>query len=189
MREILKTDRLTLRRPAHDDAPVMARLLNDPDILRMTASLPLPYFTLAAEFWIMSQTSDWQRGISYAYIITDEAGNFMGVMDLFTNSDGDREIGYWLARAYWGHGYITEAAIAVLAEGFSSLALPYIDAGYFIDNPASGRVLDKLGFVSKNAPSNLFSVARAERCAGIELRLGRKTAMNRFGFDNTQAAS
>jgi len=113
----------------------------------------------------------------------------MGVMDLFTNCDGDSELGYWLARDYWGHGYITEAAAAVLLEGFSALSLPYIDAGYFVDNPASGRVLDKLGFVSKNAPSNLYSVARAARCAGIELRLGRKTAMNKFGVEHIQALS
>jgi len=189
MREIITTDRLTLRRPAHADAPVMARLLNDPDILRMTASLPQPFFTLAAEFWIMKQTADWQRGLSYAYVITNQNDGFMGVMDLFTNCDGDWEIGYWLARDYWGHGYITEAASAVISEGFRVFDLAFVDAGYFVDNPASGRVLDKLGFISKNEPSNLYSVARAQRCAGIELRLGRKTAMNKFGFEDKQAIS
>lgn len=178
MRDLLKTERLVLRRPVLTDATRMSELMSDPEIVRMTATIPYPFIPLAAEFWVMRQKSNWERGLSYGYAITQNGGEIMGIMDLFTNGDGDREIGYWLGRPYWGSGYITEAAQAVIDEGFASFDIPYIDAGYFYDNPASGRVLEKLGFQRKEMGSNLYSVARGERAAGIELRLARPASTN-----------
>ena len=178
MRDILKTERLVLRKPVLADATRMSDLMSDPDITRMTATIPYPFIPLAAEFWIMRQKSNWERGLSYGYAITENGGDIMGVMDLFTNGDGDREIGYWLGKPYWGKGYITEAARAIIDEAFARFEIDYIDAGYFYDNPASGRVLDKLGFERKEMGSNLYSVARGERAAGIELRLHRPTPIN-----------
>ena len=177
MRETLKTENLVLRRPVMTDATRMANLLSDPDIVRMTASIPYPFFPISAEFWIMAHRANWNRGISFGYAITKDGGDLMGIMDLFTNSDGDREIGYWIGRPYWGNGYITEAAQALIDEAFSTFDIPFIDAGYFYDNPASGRVLKKLGFVEKEMGSNLYSIARKERAAGIELRLTRPASI------------
>lgn len=177
MRDVLTTDRLILRQPTLDDAPTMAALLNEKDIVRMTASLPHPFLSLSAEFWIMRQYANWQRGIEHDYMITHD-GNLMGVMGLFDNKVGDKEIGYWIGKPYWGKGFITEAAKTLIAESFATLSMPYIDAGYYQDNTASGRVLEKLGFVSKNETSTLFSIGRGESALGIELRLHRKTAMN-----------
>jgi RimJ/RimL family protein N-acetyltransferase len=59
---------------------------------------------------------------------------------------GELELGYWIARPYWGRGYATEAGRAVIDHARHSLRLPRLSAGHFIDNPASGRVLAKLGF-------------------------------------------
>lgn len=177
MREVLTTDRLILRQPTLDDASTMAKLLNEKEIVNMTASLPHPFLSLSAEFWIMRQYANWQRGIEHDYMITHD-GNIMGVMGLFENKVGDKEIGYWIGKPYWGKGYITEAANSLVAESFSHFSIPYIDAGYYEDNPASGRVLEKLGFVSKNETSNLYSIGRGASALGIELRLHRKTAMN-----------
>lgn len=176
MRNQIKTERLVLRRTRNSDAQTMARRINEPDILRMTATLPMPYFALTAEFWLMRATADWCQGNSFAYAITRTDDSIMGVVDLFKNSEGDWEIGYWIGKEFWGEGYMPEAAKALLSEGFRVFDVPYIDAGYFEDNPASGRVLEKLGFIDKNEPSNLFSVARGERYVGIELRLRRNTA-------------
>jgi len=178
MRELLKTERLILRRPVLGDALRISELMSDPDIARMTATIPYPFIPLAAEFWVMKQRSNWDRQLSFGYAITENGGDLMGIMDLFTNGDGDREIGYWIGRPYWGNGYITEAAQAVIDEGFANFDMPYIDAGYFYDNPASGRVLEKLGFERKEMGSNLYSVARGERAAGIELRLHRPAPIN-----------
>jgi RimJ/RimL family protein N-acetyltransferase len=173
VQNVLKTERLTLRRPVLSDAAHMATLLSNLEIVRMTISLPYPYFPISAEFWIMQQSANWRRGISYGYAITGDGGQIMGIMDLFTNGDGDREIGYWLGEPYWGKGYITEAAQAVIDEAFARFDIPYIDAGYFYDNPGSGRVLEKLGFVRKEHGSNFYSISRGECAAGIELRLPR----------------
>ncbi len=175
MRDHIQTERLILRRPRLSDAHIMARRINDPDILLMTATLPMPFFTLAGEFWLMRAAANWRRSTSYAYAITGSDDSLMGVVDLFRNEHDDWEIGYWLGKEFWAKGYMQEAARALLVESFCALDIPYIDAGYFEDNPASGRVLEKLGFVAKNETSNLYSVARRERFTGIELRLSRNT--------------
>ena len=176
MRNEIQTERLTLRRTRNSDARVMASRINDPEILRMTATLPMPFFSLSAEFWLMRSAANWRQGNSFAYAITGQDDSMMGVVDLFKNDQDDWEIGYWIGKDFWGKGYMPEAAKGLLGEAFRVFDVPYIDAGYFADNPASGRVLEKLGFVDKNEPSNLFSVARGERYEGIELRLPRNTA-------------
>jgi len=178
MRKTLKTERLVLRQPVITDAKRMSMLLTDMDIVRMTCSIPFPFFPLAAEFWVMQNAASWRLGTNYGYAITQDGGDIMGVMDLFTNSDGDKEVGYWIGRPYWGNGYITEAAQAVIEEGFRTFDIDYIDAGYFYDNPASGRVLEKLGFERKDHGSHLYSISRGEKTAGIELRLARPATIN-----------
>lgn len=178
MRETLNTELLVLRQPVITDAERMSTLLTDKDIVRMTGIIPYPFVTLAAEFWIMQHAASRRLGNSYGYAITENGGEIMGVMDLFGNSDGDKEVGYWTGRPYWGNGYISEAAQAIIDEGFRIFDVDYIDAGYFYDNSASVRVLEKLGFERKEMGSNLYSVARCERAAGIELRLPRPTLIN-----------
>jgi RimJ/RimL family protein N-acetyltransferase len=59
--------------------------------------------------------------------------------------NGIAEIGYWISRNHWGNGFATEATRAVLSVA-RSLGHDRIEAGHFLDNPASGRVLRKLGF-------------------------------------------
>ena len=56
------------------------------------------------------------------------------------------EVGWMLLPAYWGRGYATEAGRAVIDIARKGLRLPKLSAGHFTDNPASGRVLEKLGF-------------------------------------------
>lgn len=192
MEETLKTERLVLRQPVITDAARMSKLLSDMDIARMTCTIPYPYLPLAAEFWIMQHAASRRLGTSYGYAITKDGGDIMGIMDLFTNDDGDKEIGYWIGKPYWGNGYITEAAQAIVDEGFRTFDVDYIDAGYFYDNPASGRVLEKIGFERKEMGSNLYSVARGERAAGIELRLPRPATIkpiSRHEQETLQAAS
>jgi RimJ/RimL family protein N-acetyltransferase len=161
----------------------MARLINGSDIAVMTATIPNNFTPLCAEFRIMSFRSQWKRNLGYAYAITSQTGDFIGIMDLFSNAVGDKELGYWIGKPYWGQGYATQAARAVLAEGFRTLDIPYIDAGYYADNPASGKVLAKLGFTSLDITSQLYSVARGKPFDGIELRLSRNSPMN-----NTESA-
>ena len=55
------------------------------------------------------------------------------------------ELGYWIGKPYWGQGYCTEAARATLDFGFEQLGLNRIFAHHFARNPASGRVMQKIG--------------------------------------------
>jgi RimJ/RimL family protein N-acetyltransferase len=59
---------------------------------------------------------------------------------------GDVELGYWIAKAHWNRGYASEAGRRMIEIGRTELQLQRLFAGYFVDNPASGRVLHKLGF-------------------------------------------
>lgn len=185
MQEIIESPRLRLRKPELTDAPALNTLLQAPEITRMTASIPLHTSELAMEFWVMQQQANWYRKLAFNYVVIHE-GILIGVMGLFQNSENDIELGYWIGKPYWGHGYASEAAMAILNAGFTALNLNHIDAGYFADNPVSGKVLEKMGFDHKNKTSNLFSVARGCRGHGIELRLQRKTFMNRYKQTTTQ---
>ncbi len=171
MRNHLQTQRLNLRWPQLSDAKAIAENLGDYDVAKMTGSIPYPYFELSAEFWILQARAKWYSNAGFAYIITDKAGTLLGCMDLFVNENGDMEIGYWIGKPYWGQGYASEAAAAVVSEAFDTLEIEHIDASHYKDNPASGRVLEKLGFAVHNKDKSLYSLSRTASAPGVELRL------------------
>ncbi len=72
-----------------------------------------------------------------------------GCCGLHLRESGLFELGYWLGRPFWGHGYATEAARKLAGFAFSRLKATQLTAGYFHDNPASGRVLEKVGFAPR----------------------------------------
>ena len=161
MRDILKTERLTLRTLELADAPRFSEYANDWDIARMTSSVPHPFPLVSTEVKIMTMLSKRRRGLAYPYAITLDGGDFMGIMDIFRrNKDADFELGYWVARRYWNNGYAPEAAIALLKEAVMSLGLKKIIAGVYADNPASMRVLEKIGFYKTGIDGDFFSMAR-----------------------------
>jgi RimJ/RimL family protein N-acetyltransferase len=86
--------------------------------------------------------------------------------------DGERELGYWLARPYWGLGFATEAGRAMVDIARHSLRLKKLCSGHFLDNPASGRVLAKLGF-RPGGVTRRYSAGRGEEapCRLFELEL------------------
>lgn len=57
-------------------------------------------------------------------------------------------MGYWLARPYWNRGICSEALAMMIAHIRRTTALPSLISGHFVDNPASGRVMEKCGFVA-----------------------------------------
>jgi RimJ/RimL family protein N-acetyltransferase len=100
-----------------------------------------------AETWIGTHESDRQAGKQFVYAVCDRTtGALMGSCGLVVNPQHQvAELGYWLGFLHWGHGYMTEAARVVMTEGFASLPLRRIYARHFDSNPASGRVMAKLG--------------------------------------------
>lgn len=177
MRDRINTERLVLRPLVFSDAPAFSRLANDYDIAKMTGSFPYPFPLLSAEFKVMYLMSHRRRGLAHPYAISIEGGELMGIMDLFRkDSSSSFEIGYWIGRPFWGQGYISEAAKAVIKEARETLAVSTITAGVFNDNPASQRILAKLGFEIIGPSEPYFSNARLKNTDGIDLKLCFDTA-------------
>ncbi|MCB1518795.1 MAG: GNAT family N-acetyltransferase [Hyphomicrobiaceae bacterium] len=139
------TARLVLRRPDDRDAASLQRLANNYDVHRMLARLPHPY-TMEHAFEFIHTLS--RSETEHAYAITrDEA--LVGVIGFhFFELDGrdSIEIGYWLGEPYWGKGYASEAAAALISALFDVAPDAPLMARALADNSASCRVLEKAGF-------------------------------------------
>lgn len=171
--DILQGSRLTLRPIAHTDAARFARFGSDYDIARMTGSFPRHFPEIAAEFRIMYMESLKRRNLSFNYAITENGHDkLIGVMDLFrSHEDEILELGYWIAKPFWNKNYATEAGQIILKAAHQYLGVKRIKAGAFFDNPASVRVLEKLGFEQFGPTEQFFSMARMEKAASINFML------------------
>lgn len=146
---VLQTSRLVLRPFTLHDAPAVQALAGAREIADTTLHIPHPYPEGAAERWIGSHGAAWQAGTGAAYAITDTAsGTLIGAIGLsFVPEHACAELGYWVAVPYWNRGYCTEAGRALLALAFDVLRLERVQARHFTRNPASGRVMRKLGML------------------------------------------
>ena len=146
----LQTQRLILRALTVDDAAAINELLGDKQIAANTQLIPFPYSIDLAREWIEPQARIWQEGRAavFAICLANQSGkgSVIGVVGLEVDSAHERgELGYWVGVSHWGKGYCTEAASAVIEFGFEQLGLHRIFAYHMIRNPASGRVMQKLG--------------------------------------------
>ena len=140
---ILETERLVLRPFTLADAPALQRLAGAREVAYNTLLIPHPYPDGAAEQWISKPRTE--NDLVFA-ITLRESGELTGGMGLTVNPDHRRaEIGYYIGVAYWGRGYATEAGRAVIRYAFEGLRVNRVYAEHFSRNPASGRVLQKLG--------------------------------------------
>jgi len=172
MRDEIRTERLVLRPLTLEDAPAFSKLAGEYDIAKMTGTIPHPFPLYSAEFKIMYLRRQKQRSLAYPYAITRDGGELIGVIDLFRSApDAALEIGYWIGKPYWGQGLSTEAARALIQEARDTLGVRALMAGAFADNPASLRVLRKLGFRPTGHDEMYFSMARMKKARSINLRL------------------
>lgn len=143
----LETARLILRPPVLTDAPAIRELAGHPDIAATTLNIPHPYPEGAAEEFIENVRAAHEEGRGYSLAMTRKAdGVLMGMIAMRPRLEfRHAEIGYWIGRPYWGQGYTSEAARRMVDYGFQELNLYRIYAGYFTDNPASRRVMEKAG--------------------------------------------
>lgn len=138
------TERLLLRPFVLDDAPAVQRLASAYEIAENTLLIPHPYPEGAAAAWISKQPTS-PDNHTFAITLRD-GGDVIGAIGLRAEPDHGRgEIGYWIGLPYWNRGYVTEAARAVIGFGFESLGLHRIWAMHFTRNPASGRIMQKVG--------------------------------------------
>ena len=143
----LPTERLLLRPFRAPDAPDVQRLAGAFEVADMTMTVPHPYPDGAAEAWIATHADSWDAGIAATYAITERStGHLVGAVGLALVRAHDlAELGYWIGVPYWNRGFASEASRALIDFGFSTLGLHRIQARHFLRNPASGRVMQKLG--------------------------------------------
>lgn len=143
----LDTPRLRLRPFEPADAPVVRTLAGAREVAAGTLTVPHPYPEGAAEVWIAHVRDGWTAGSEAVFAVTRrDDGTLVGATGLaLVPQHAAAELGYWVGVPHWGHGYATEAARAVCAFGFAALGLHRIQARHFARNPASGRVMRKLG--------------------------------------------
>lgn len=164
MRDVIEieTKRLKLRPLRQSDASRVARFCGDPGVGRNLAMTPLPYLDVAAEGWIMIVNARAPQGNDFVFGVDLPGEGLIGVIGAHRKRSDAFELGYWFGRPYWGQGFATETL-----RGFMSQAhrLGALEAGHFVDNPASGRVLAKGGFAYTGETKEMFSLGRGETVA------------------------
>jgi [ribosomal protein S5]-alanine N-acetyltransferase len=146
-RPTLETTRLVLRPFSLDDAGDVQRLAGAPEVADTTLNIPHPYEDGMAETWLGTHQARFDAGEGVVFAITlRDMSALIGAIGLeITKRHRRAEMGYWVGVPYWGQGYCTEAAQAVVAYGFRELDLHKVVATHLVRNPASGRVMQKAG--------------------------------------------
>ena len=157
-----RTERLLLRPGWAEDAPALAKAIADETIVRNLSSAPWPFSLRDAEAHIAAPRDPLLPSL-LLFERTDGEPLLVGSCGLGRRPSGAVEFGYWIARAHWGRGLATEAGRA-LVDIARALGLARLEASHFLDNPASGRVLEKLGFQSTGIIAPRLSCAR-----GVEI--------------------
>ena len=143
---ILRTARLLLRPLSLADAPRVESLVSDPEVARTTANIPHPYPPGGAEAYIKAHLAAGDSAGEIVWAITEAAEGLVGTIGLRNNAAQLKgELGYWIGKPYWRRGYATEAGTAIVRHGFLDLNLNRVFAHHMARNPASGRVLQKIG--------------------------------------------
>jgi [ribosomal protein S5]-alanine N-acetyltransferase len=143
---MITTERLLLRTYTLADASAMLRLINVREVALNTLRIPYPYPEEEAARWISNHEERIQKGDHVFAITLRATQELVGTVGLHVKSENDSaEIGYWIGVPYWGNGYATEAAEAVVQFGFENFPLNRIYAMHFGRNAPSGRVLQKVG--------------------------------------------
>lgn len=140
----LRTERLLLRDFRREDIPDLVRLAGAREVAATTLRIPHPYTLADAEHFLEMRQED-KFGYSFAITLLS-SGELCGGVGLHPDAVHPRaELGYWIGVPYWGRGYATEAARAVVDFGFRELGLQRIFAHHFEGNLSSGRILQKIG--------------------------------------------
>ncbi|AJG59710.1 acetyltransferase [Bacillus thuringiensis] len=143
----IETERLILRSLQLDDAPVIEKLAGDYLVAKTTLSIPHPYPKGSAKDFITHMLqAETDKKIVIFSILGKNNKELLGVINLNLNRIHKRgELAYWIGRPYWGNGFGTEAAKALLHYGFNALHLNKIFAASFTNNPGSWRIMEKIG--------------------------------------------
>jgi RimJ/RimL family protein N-acetyltransferase len=176
----LETDRLLLRPVELRDAPAITRWIGDYDVAKNLATAPHPYGEDDARAFIARVTDGLAKREGWCFaIVRKEDFQFIGCCGVRLK-DGRYELGYWLGKPFWNRGYCTEAVRQLLGFAFRDLGAESVQAGWLHDNPSSGHVLEKLGFLPGGAE------ARTSLARGCEVHCHLST-LTREDFQRKRA--
>jgi len=154
------TQRLILRRPMMSDLPDFVRILNDYDVAKNLRAVAHPFTDNLFREAFAHIEHEREHGAAHYFAVTRAMdGALIGMCAAERGEDGACEFGYWYGKRFWGQGYATEAARPVMRFAFEDMGAERLTGGWFADNPASGHVLEKLGFAVTGA-ARVFCVAR-----------------------------
>jgi RimJ/RimL family protein N-acetyltransferase len=167
------TQRLILRAPMLSDEHDVVRILNDFDVAKNLALVHLPFTEELFRARLVEIERARRVGAEFLFAVTRAMdGAFIGMCGLERLEANVWELGYWYGKSYWRQGYATEAARAVMRFAFDDLGAVMLTAGWFVDNPKSGRVLEKLGFVGTGTMSR-HCVSRGAQVTSNRMLLTR----------------
>ncbi len=169
----VRTDRLLLRPGWMEDAPELVDAIAREDVAFTLARMPWPYTLDHAQAWLSMPRAAGDASL-LVYERTGGAPRLIGGIALSPDDAGAVELGYWITPSAWGRGFATEAGAAMVIMARDTLRLDRLVSWHFIENPASGRVLRKLGFVPTGTVENRLCIARGITlpCAAFRLDLG-----------------
>ncbi|MGZ8283146.1 MAG: GNAT family N-acetyltransferase [Allosphingosinicella sp.] len=170
-----RTERLLLRPGWSEDGPALYGAIGDERIVRNLAQAPWPYTLADAEAFLERERSPHEPA-SLIFLRTRGAPRLIGGIGFGRTPSGEIELGYWIAPHYWGLGFATEAGRAMIAHARDTLRHRRLVAGHFLDNPASGRVLTKLGFRPTGGIVRHWSEGRGETAKCKQFRLDLASA-------------
>lgn len=164
-----RTERLLLRPGWREDAPALHKAIADERIVRNLVRAPWPYAMADAEAFLARDPAP-DAPHCLIFLRTGGAPQLVGGIG-FGPKEGGREFGYWIARRWWGQGIATEAGRALIANARETLRIDRLKASHFLDNPASGRVLAKLGFRPTGVTRPRYSAGRQAEAPSREFAL------------------
>jgi RimJ/RimL family protein N-acetyltransferase len=170
--ESVTTPRLILRRPDRDDVADIAFLANNRKIATMVSRMPNPYGVADARSFVERNRDGGINGGVFAVTLA-ATGRFIGCAALDSSKGNGLELGYWLGEPFWGKGYATEAAHALVDLAFHGTDVERVFATCRTSNPASRRVIQKSGF--QHAGIGMMSSLAAGNIAIERYVLDRKT--------------
>lgn len=146
-RPTIETERLILRLFTLNDAPEIQRFLSDKDIASTIANISHPIEDGYAEEWVRTRMEKFEKGEAVHFAITHRQESYLiGAIGLNIDKEHKRaDFGFWIGKSYWNYGYCTESAQALLKYGFDVLRLNRIWGSHMTRNPASGKVMQKIG--------------------------------------------
>ncbi|MEQ1498285.1 MAG: GNAT family N-acetyltransferase [Novosphingobium sp.] len=162
----IRSERLFLRPGWPEDWQELLARIDDEAVIKNLAKAPWPYTADDARYFA-SKEQDKRLPHFFVTLPTSSApAQLIGCVGL-AEVDGEVELGYWFARDHWGKGYASEASRAVIGLA-RTLGHQRLIAGHFVDNPASGRVLRKVGFKPTGQIRQRYSLARGHDVQSIE---------------------